>query len=133
MAAKNVWEGLGFTNGQPAGSIWEVRKVQRGMRYAGLYLLFSGLTYFYTNISTRSGVPRINQTYSSYPAGTDILFDATELYKSAIGNIFEEEEWGPLEYSIMAKHFERQGKTPYSYHSQYMTHLLSNGQLNGPF
>ena len=33
--------------------------------------------------STRSGVPRINQTYSSYPAGTDILFDATEVsYKS---------------------------------------------------
>jgi hypothetical protein len=46
----SVFQGLGFTNGQPAGSIWEVRKVQRGMRYAGLYLLFSGLTYFYTNI-----------------------------------------------------------------------------------
>jgi len=29
--------------------------------------------------STRSGVPRISQTYSSYPAGTDILFDATEV------------------------------------------------------
>jgi hypothetical protein len=30
--------------------------------------------------STRSGVPRISQTYSSYPAGTDILFDATEVH-----------------------------------------------------
>lgn len=40
-----------------------------------------------------------------------------QLYKSAIGNIFEEEEWGPLEYAIMAKHFDRQGKTPYMYHS----------------
>lgn len=154
----SVFQGLGFTNGTPAGSIWEVRKVQRGMRYAGLYLLFSGLTYFYTNIrfeshrlssclflciwrtselciycdslirvygffelsfpervypgvkvqnneiarffcvftwvgfldawvrnawwiwcSTRSGVPRMNQPYSLYPAGTDILFDATEV------------------------------------------------------
>lgn len=40
-----------------------------------------------------------------------------QLYKSAIGNIFEEEDWGPLEYAIMAKHFDRQGKTPYMYHS----------------
>lgn len=34
--------------------------------------------------STRSGVPRINQTYSSYPAGTDILFDATEVRYSSL-------------------------------------------------
>ncbi|KAG0577176.1 hypothetical protein KC19_5G136700 [Ceratodon purpureus] len=131
MASRNIWEGV-FSRYKPASSFWEIRKVQRGFRYAGLYVLFAGVTYFYTNISTRAGVPRINQTYSSYPAGTDILFDATELYKSAIGNIFEEEDWGPLEYAIMAKHFERQGKSPYMYHSQYMTHLLSNGQLKGP-
>jgi len=51
----------------------------------------------------------------------DIDWPVFQLYKSAIGNIFEEEEWGPLEYSIMAKHFERQGKTPYSYHSVSLT------------
>ncbi|KAJ6800834.1 uncharacterized protein M6B38_202225 [Iris pallida] len=42
---------------------------------------------------------------------------------------FEVEDWGQIEFSIMAKHFERQGKPPYTYHSQYMAHLLSHGQL----
>ncbi|KAJ6796757.1 Uncharacterized protein M6B38_220110 [Iris pallida] len=37
------------------------------------------------------------------------------LYKSALGNCFEVEDWGPIEFSIMAKHFERQGKPPYTY------------------
>jgi hypothetical protein len=55
-----------------------------------------------------------------------------QLYKTAIGNIFEEEEWGPLQFAIMAKHFERQGKSPYMYHSQYMTHLLSDAQIDAP-
>jgi hypothetical protein len=58
--------------------------------------------------------------YRSARVGTANLFVGDlvfQLYKSAIGNIFEEEDWGPLEYAIMAKHFERQGKTPYMYHS----------------
>ncbi|KAH9545106.1 hypothetical protein CY35_12G031900 [Sphagnum magellanicum] len=132
MASGNIWETLGASRPKPTSSIWEVRRVRRGLRNAGLFVVFSGLSFFYTNISTRSGVPRISQTYSSYPAGTDILFDATELYKTAIGNIFEEEEWGPLQFAIMAKHFERQGKSPYMYHSQYMTHLLSDAQIDAP-
>ena len=40
-----------------------------------------------------------------------------QLYKAALGNCFETEEWGPIEYCIMAKHFERQGKGPYAYHA----------------
>lgn len=40
-----------------------------------------------------------------------------QLYKMALGNCFEVEDWGPIEFSIMAKHFERQGNSPYAYHS----------------
>lgn len=48
-----------------------------------------------------------------------MLFDFCwwQLYKAALGNCFEAEEWGPIEFSIMAKHFERQGKSPYAYHA----------------
>ncbi|GAB2216640.1 hypothetical protein Droror1_Dr00024416 [Drosera rotundifolia] len=52
--------------------------------------------------------------YASYPAGTELLTDTT---KSALGNVFEVDKWGPIEYCIMAKHFERQGKSPYAYHA----------------
>jgi hypothetical protein len=93
-----------------------------------------------------------------------------QLYKAALGNCFEIDDWGPIEFSIMAKHFDRQGKPPYAYHAvsflmlckyirdqlcslfsiylpcavckilipafvvcfqQYMSHLLSHGQLDG--
>lgn len=40
-----------------------------------------------------------------------------KLYKAALGNCYESEDWGPVEFRIMAKHFERQGKSPYVYHS----------------
>lgn len=40
-----------------------------------------------------------------------------QLYKAALGNCFETEEWGPIEFCIMAKHFDRQGKAPYAYHA----------------
>ncbi|MCI48840.1 hypothetical protein A2U01_0070083, partial [Trifolium medium] len=39
------------------------------------------------------------------------------LYKSALGNCFESEDWGPFEFCVMTKHFERQGKSPYAYHA----------------
>lgn len=45
------------------------------------------------------------------------VFVWDQLYKAALGNCFDIEEWGPIEFSIMAKHFERQGKSPYAYHS----------------
>ena len=47
-----------------------------------------------------------------------------QLYKAALGNCFENEEWGPIEYCIMAKHFERQGKGPYAYHAVSHSILL---------
>ncbi|KAE9450369.1 hypothetical protein C3L33_17730, partial [Rhododendron williamsianum] len=66
---------------------------------------------------TRAGYSRADQFYASYPAGTELLTDTAKLYKAALGNCFEEEEWGPIEWSVMAKHFERQGKSPYAYHA----------------
>ncbi|KAF3964531.1 hypothetical protein CMV_011191 [Castanea mollissima] len=89
------------------------------------------VSYAYTSNTTRAGYSRADQFYASYPAGTELLTDTAKLYKVALGNCFEVEEWGPIEYCIMAKHFERQGKSPYAYHAQYMAHLLSNGQLDG--
>ncbi|KAH7836250.1 hypothetical protein Vadar_034025 [Vaccinium darrowii] len=92
---------------------------------------FAVINYAYTSNTTRAGYSRADQFYASYPAGTELLTDAAKLYKAALGNCFEEEEWGPIEWSIMAKHFERQGKSPYAYHAQYMAHLTSHGQLDG--
>lgn len=48
-----------------------------------------------------------------------------QLYKSALGNIFDDEDWGPLDFGIMAKHYERQGKAPYSYHSVSVYQFLA--------
>ncbi|XP_010553905.1 PREDICTED: uncharacterized protein LOC104823847 [Tarenaya hassleriana] len=111
--------------------ILKIQKLRRIVSYAGFYCFTAALTFFYTNNTTRAGYSRADQFYASYPAGTELLTDTTKLYKAALGNCFETEEWGPIEYSIMAKHFERQGKSPYAYHSQYMAHLLSLGQLDG--
>ncbi|XP_047949675.1 uncharacterized protein LOC125195583 [Salvia hispanica] len=69
---------------------------------------------------TRAGHSRADQFYASYPAGTELLTDTGKLYKAALGNCFEIEEWGPIEWSILAKHFERQGKSPYAYHSMVL-------------
>ncbi|KAK9749980.1 hypothetical protein RND81_02G163600 [Saponaria officinalis] len=66
---------------------------------------------------TRAGFSRGDQFYASYPAGTEMLTDTAKLYKAALGNCFEVEDGGPMEFCIMAKHFERQGKSPYSYHA----------------
>lgn len=112
-------------------SILKIQKVRRVASYFGFYCFFTGLVYAYTNNSTRAGISRADQFYSYFPAGTELLFDSTKLYKAALGNVFEEEEWGPVEFSIMLKHFQRQGKAPYAYHAQYMVHLLSNGVLDG--
>ena len=43
-----------------------------------------------------------------------------------MGNIFEDEEWGQIEYSIMLKYFLFPGKEIYAYYAQYMVSLLSN-------
>ncbi|XP_050233554.2 uncharacterized protein LOC126682040, partial [Mercurialis annua] len=82
-------------------------------------------------IQLELGFQGLIKYYASYPAGTELLTDTTKLYKAALGNCFESEEWSPIEYCIMAKHFERQGKSPYAYHAQYMAHLLSHGELDG--
>ncbi|KAI3838664.1 hypothetical protein MKW92_042115 [Papaver armeniacum] len=101
-------------------AILKIQKFRRVVSYTGFYCFVSVLTYAYTSNRTRAGVPRVDQFYASYP-----------LYKSALGNCFELEEWGPIEFGIMFKHFDRQGKPPYAYHAQYMAHLLSQGQLDG--
>ncbi|KAF3586801.1 hypothetical protein F2Q69_00026748 [Brassica cretica] len=119
--------------------ILKIQKLRRVVSYAGFYSFTAALTFFYTNNTTRAGFSRGDQFYASYPAGTELLTDTAKidaiglvlkLYKAALGNCYESEDWGPVEFRIMAKHFERQGKSPYVYLSQYMAHLLSQGQLD---
>ncbi|CAI9264046.1 unnamed protein product [Lactuca saligna] len=112
----------------------EILKIQKFRRTVGYTIFFSFsalISYAYNSNTTRAGFSRGDQFYASYPAGSELLTDTTKLYKSALGNCFEEEEWGPIEWSVMAKHFERQGKSPYAYHAQYQAHLASNGNLDG--
>ncbi|KAH9746408.1 transmembrane protein [Citrus sinensis] len=97
--------------------ILKIQKFRRIVSYTGFYCFVAVLSYAYTNNTTRAGYSRGDQFYASYPAGTELLTDTTKLYKAALGNCFESEEWGPIEYCIMAKHFERQGKDPYAYHA----------------
>ncbi|KAF3647621.1 hypothetical protein CQW23_12142 [Capsicum baccatum] len=111
--------------------ILKIQKFRRIVSYTGFYCFVAVITYAYTNNTTRAGYSRADQFYGSYPAGTELLTDTAKLYKAALGNVFEEDEWGPVEWCILAKHFERQGKSPYAYHAQYMAHLASNGQLDG--
>ncbi|KAL9243855.1 hypothetical protein vseg_017694 [Gypsophila vaccaria] len=113
---------------------YEVLKIQKFRRVVGhsiFYCFTAVLAYAYTNNTTRAGFSRGDQLYASYPAGIEMLTDTAKLYKAALGNCFEVEDWGPIEFCVMAKHFERQGKSPYAYHAQYMAHLLSEGQLDG--
>ncbi|KAJ0504697.1 hypothetical protein HanHA89_Chr12g0462191 [Helianthus annuus] len=98
----------------------EILKIQKFRRAVGKTIFFSFsalISYAYNSNTTRAGFSRGDQFYASYPAGSELLTDTTKLYKSALGNCFEVEEWGPIEWSIMAKHFERQGKSPYAYHA----------------
>ncbi|EMS65121.1 hypothetical protein TRIUR3_34650 [Triticum urartu] len=118
--------------------ILKIQKFRRLASYAGFYSFTTLVTYAYTSNTTRAGISRADQYYASYPSGTELLTDTAklptcfrELYKAALGNCFEIDDWGPIEFSIMAKHFDRQGKPPYAYHAQYMSHLLSHGQLDG--
>ncbi|XP_073064399.1 uncharacterized protein [Primulina eburnea] len=111
--------------------IVRIQKFRRMVSYAGFFGFTALISYAYTNNTTRAGFSRADQFYASYPAGTELLVDTTKLYKVALGNCFEIEEWGPIEWCILAKHFERQGKSPYAYHAQYMAHLASQGQLDG--
>ncbi|KAJ8429505.1 hypothetical protein Cgig2_020561 [Carnegiea gigantea] len=97
--------------------ILKIQKFRRVVSYAGFYCFVTVLSYAYTNNTTRAGYSRGDQFYASYPAGTELLTDTTKLYKAALGNCFEVEDWGPIEFCIMAKHFERQGKSPYAYHA----------------
>ncbi|PIA32007.1 hypothetical protein AQUCO_04700111v1 [Aquilegia coerulea] len=112
-------------------AILKIQKLRRVVSFTGFYCFVASLSYWYTNNTTRAGTSRGDQFYASFPAGTELLTDTAKLYKAALGNCFEIEEWGPIEFSIMTKHFDRQGKPPFAYHSQYMAHLLSHGQLDG--
>ncbi|XP_077220286.1 uncharacterized protein LOC143854293 isoform X2 [Tasmannia lanceolata] len=98
-------------------AILRIQKFRRMVSYAGFYCFVSVLSYAYTSNTTRAGISRADQFYASYPAGTELLTDTAKLYKAALAYCFEEEEWGPIEFSIMAKQYVRQGKPPYAYHS----------------
>ncbi|KAF3656323.1 putative auxin efflux carrier component 3-like [Capsicum annuum] len=93
--------------------ILNIQKFQRIVSYTGFHCFIAVVTYPYPNNTTRAGYSRDDQFYASYPAGIERLTDTTKLYKEALGNVFEEGEWGLVEWCILAKHFERQGKLPY--------------------
>jgi hypothetical protein len=97
--------------------VLKIQKFRRMVSYAGFYCFTTLITYGYTSNTTRAGISRADQYYASYPAGTELLTDTAKLYKAALGNCFEIDDWGPIEFSIMAKHFDRQGKPPYAYHA----------------
>ncbi|KAL4369881.1 hypothetical protein AHAS_Ahas06G0010100 [Arachis hypogaea] len=97
--------------------ILKIQKFRRLVSYTGFYCFATLISYAYVSNTTRAGYSRADQFYASYPAGTELLTDTSKLYKAALGNCFEAEEWGPIEFCIMAKHFDRQGKAPYAYHS----------------
>ncbi|KAK3023533.1 hypothetical protein RJ639_044887 [Escallonia herrerae] len=97
--------------------ILKIQKFRRVVSYTGFYCFAALISYAYTSNTTRAGYSRADQFYASYPAGTELLTDTAKLYKAALGNCFDEEEWGPIEWCVLAKHFERQGKSPYAYHA----------------
>ncbi|KAG2383828.1 hypothetical protein LR48_Vigan10g282400 [Vigna angularis] len=97
--------------------IVKIQKFRRLVSYTGFYCFATLISYAYVNNTTRAGYSRADQFYASYPAGTELLTDTTKLYKAALENCFEAEEWGPFEFCIMAKHFNRQGNSPYAYHA----------------
>ncbi|QCD96663.1 hypothetical protein DEO72_LG6g1370 [Vigna unguiculata] len=97
--------------------ITKIQKFRRLVSYTGFYCFATLISYAYVSNTTRAGYSRADQFYASYPAGTELLTDTTKLYKAALGNCFKAEEWGPFEFCIMAKHFDRQGKSPYAYHA----------------
>ncbi|OAY79677.1 hypothetical protein ACMD2_10821 [Ananas comosus] len=103
----------------------KIQKLRRTVSYAGFYCFVALISYAYTSNTTRAGMSSADQYYAAYPAGTELLTDSAKLYKAALGNCFEEEEWGPIEFCVMAKHFERQGKPPYAYHAVSSSYLLS--------
>ncbi|KAA8529058.1 hypothetical protein F0562_033454 [Nyssa sinensis] len=107
-------------------AILKIQKFRRMVSYAGFYCFVAVLSYAYTSNTTRAGYSRADQFYASYPAGTELLTDVDKLYKAALGNCFEVEEWGPIEWSVMAKHFERQGKSPYAYHAVRLIILIAD-------
>ncbi|KAL8527616.1 hypothetical protein ACS0TY_005464 [Phlomoides rotata] len=126
-APSKMWQQLKYA--------WlEILNIQRFRRMAGytaFYCFTAVVSFAHTNNTKRAGFSNADQFYASFAAGTELLTDTGKLYKAALGNCFEIEEWGPIEWSILAKHFERQGKSPYAYHAQYMAHLASLGQLDG--
>ncbi|CAI5468880.1 unnamed protein product [Closterium sp. Yama58-4] len=115
----------------PKGSIWQIRRFRRLGFYTGIYIASACAAYTYANIAIRAHVPLVATPYSGYASGAEILVDTTKLYQRALGNVFEESDWGPLEFTILAKHYERQGQRAYAYHAHYMAHLLSDGEVDG--
>ncbi|GAQ87110.1 hypothetical protein KFL_003320030 [Klebsormidium nitens] len=110
-------------------TIFEIQKFWDILRYTGFGLGCFTASYMYCNVSTRANVPRQGISYSTYPAGTELLFNVGQLYKEALGKVFDEEEWGPVEWAIMAKHYQRQGEPSYAHHAAYMVHLASKGKV----
>ncbi|KAL9691545.1 hypothetical protein QQ045_011969 [Rhodiola kirilowii] len=90
----------------------EIYNIERFRLYAdgvAFFVFTASVSLSDTNNTTRAGYSRDDQFYAAYPVGTELLCDTGKLHWTC----FEVEDWGPVEYCIM----ERQGKSPYAYHS----------------
>ncbi|WOH14845.1 hypothetical protein DCAR_0934371 [Daucus carota subsp. sativus] len=71
------------------------------------------------------------------PAGMELLTNDVKLIFivvvviCALGNCFEIEEWGPIEWCVMSDHFARQGKSPFEHHVHqiFMSELSLRGYI----
>ncbi|KAL3751258.1 hypothetical protein ACJRO7_012128 [Eucalyptus globulus] len=106
----------------------DILEIQKFRRFVGCYVFYY---FIFSNNNTRIGYSREDQYCAAYLAGTELLGDSDKLYKAALGNCFKAEEWGPIEFCIMSKHFERQGKAPYAYHAKYLAPAVIASDLKG--
>ncbi|KAK4371161.1 hypothetical protein RND71_010636 [Anisodus tanguticus] len=105
------------------------------VRTSGIHVAVLGdMLYLITMSVVKQVQPLFIRLPSFSPSGKDSLPDCDLLFSTslgiaglerALGNVFEEEEWGPVKWCVLAKHFERQGKSPYAYHAQYCTPRFS--------
>ncbi|KAL5081242.1 hypothetical protein RYX36_009663 [Vicia faba] len=59
--------------------ILKIQKLRRSVSFAGFYAFTTLIIYAYVNNTTRVGYSRADQYYASYPAGTELLTDTTNI------------------------------------------------------
>ncbi|KAJ6899128.1 diadenosine 5' family protein [Populus alba x Populus x berolinensis] len=64
--------------------ILKIQKLRRVVSYTGFYCFVAVMSYAYTTNTTRAGYSRGDQFYAAYPAGTELLTDATKVCETVI-------------------------------------------------